>query len=738
VLFSLLRFFIKGFSMETIFKRLTFPVIFLVVASTMLFATGSEHGEESSILHAMTIFVFQIGLIIFASKLGGMLFKKLKMPSVIGELGVGILIGPYLLGSLSLPGFAHGLFPLIEGAGVPVSTELYAIATIASIILLFIAGLETDLNLFLRFSVAGLVVGLGGVLFSFVLGDIVGMLLLKQPFTSPVCMFLGVLSTATSVGITARILSEQKKMDSAEGVTILAAAVIDDVVGIILLAIILGIAAFAKSGGEGAMNIGRIGFIAFKAIGVWLLFTILGLVFSRQISRFLKMFKSPASFSILGLGLALIVAGIFEKAGLAMIIGAYVTGLSLSNTDISYVIQEKMHSLYLFFVPIFFTVMGMLVNVKVFFSIEVLVFGLIFTISAFIAKIAGCGLPSLLLNFNVKGAMRVGLGMVPRGEVALIVAGIGISTGLLDEKLFGLAVFMTLATTVITPPLLSKSLKGGRGTRKEVSGSDKVSTEFHFPEPDLMVTVRARMLQFLNDEGFYIHLMELDEMVYQVRKDQVFISIYCDDTTIAVESSPSEVSYIKTLMYEVMINLNLIFSKLKQLMKPEDLRADASEVTIQKKFKLDDALDKNCIIMNIKGTTKDEIITEMLDILDSNGKFLDRALAEHDVFEREKVMTTGLEKGIATPHGKSDGVDTLCVAIGLKKEGVDFAALDGNPSNIFICAVSPRHTTGPHIKLLATMSSILYTDEARREVLAMTSADDLYNWLITKAASKDS
>mgnify|MGYP002166076495 CR=1 FL=1 len=135
-----------------------------------------------------------------------------------------------------LPGFEHGFFPLLEGASLPVSVPLYSIATLGSIMLLFMSGLETDLRMFFRYSVVGTVVGLGGVIFSFVFGAVLGMLLLHAPFMDPRCLFLGILSTATSVGITARILSEKKSIDSPEGTTILAAAVIDDVLGIICLA----------------------------------------------------------------------------------------------------------------------------------------------------------------------------------------------------------------------------------------------------------------------------------------------------------------------------------------------------------------------------------------------------------------------------------------------------------------------------------------------------------------------
>src|SRR5574344_744929 len=231
--------------------------------------------EGESITGVMANLVLQIGIILFAVRLGGFLVKKIGIPSVLGELLAGVAIGPYALGGLGFPGFPQGLFPLYSES-LAVSPELYAFSTVASIILLFASGLETDLGLFLKYSVAGGIIGIFGVIFSFVFGDLVGVFLMKASFMDPRCLFLGILSTATSVGITARILSDQKKMDSPEGVTILAAAVFDDVLGILCLAVVLGIVSvLTGSGVGGTLTAGKIGAIAGRAFGIWLGFTAL-------------------------------------------------------------------------------------------------------------------------------------------------------------------------------------------------------------------------------------------------------------------------------------------------------------------------------------------------------------------------------------------------------------------------------------------------------------------------------
>ncbi|MBD3239639.1 MAG: sodium:proton exchanger, partial [Chitinivibrionales bacterium] len=300
-----------------------FCPLLVLIPALALASTGENDGE--TMIHLMTRFVMQLGVIVFAARIGGDLARKLRLPSVIGELGAGILLGPSLLGAVGLPGFAQGLFPHPAGSVLPVSPELYAIATVASIILLFNAGLETDLSMLWRFSGAGLTVGIGGVVISFTLGALATSIATGTELFSPLCLFMGAISTATSVGVTARLLQESKRLDSPEGVTILTGAVIDDVIGIIVLAVVLGLHTAVTEATDGQVGWGQIGLIAFRAVSVWIGFTALGLIFSDRIAAFLKRFGSITTFSILALGLSLLVGGLFEKAGLAMIIGAYVT-----------------------------------------------------------------------------------------------------------------------------------------------------------------------------------------------------------------------------------------------------------------------------------------------------------------------------------------------------------------------------------------------------------------------------
>lgn len=682
---------------------------------------------EEGIASVMANLVLQLGILIFAVRLIGKLFKKIKVPTVLGELLIGVVIGPFALGGIPLPGFPQGIFPL-NSASLAVSPELYSFSQVASIILLFASGLETDLKLFLKYSVAGGVIGIGGVVFSFVLGDLVGVLLLHTNFMDVRCLFLGIMSTATSVGITARILSDKKKMDSPEGVTILASAVFDDVLGIILLAVILGVVAVLNGTGASISGV-EIAKIAGKAFGIWLVFTALGLIFSKQIAKFLKFFKHSYDFSICALGLGLLLAGVFEKQGLAMIIGAYVTGLSLSSTDIAPIIQERIRGLYDFFVPIFFAVMGMMVNVGEMLSKEVLIFGAIYTVVAILAKVFGCAFPAMLMGFNFKGGLRIGCGMIPRGEVALIIAGIGLTAGILDEKLFGVVILMTLVTTLIAAPFLNFSLSlPGRGTRKETTTEDGITLSWDFGSDEIADLVVDMLLKNLRNEGFYVQMMNINEGISQARKGSTVLSIKEEENIVTIETSAEAEAFVKTSMYEMILGVIDLINNLKKgfdgiALKKDILDSDATDADSDNQFKK--LIKPEVIIANSKAETKDDLLKEMVLLLSNTGNVRDWELVLSDVLSREKIMSTGMEKGIAIPHAKSDGVIAPCVAVCVKKDGIDFGSIDKEPSKIFFMIVSPKKANSPHLQMLASISSIVRNKETLSKILEAKNSDEI-------------
>lgn len=417
-----------------------------------------EHGGITEIVMQ---FALQLGVIILVAKVAGEITERyLKQPSVLGELVAGMIIGPYALGGMiHVPGMHGALFALHEGSTIPVSTELWAFAQIAAVILLFVAGIETDLQNFLRFAGPATFIAIGGVVFPFAFGQWATVFFgYADSYMDGSALFMGAIMVATSVGITARVLSDIHKLDTPEGVTILGAAVVDDVIGIMVLAVVIGLAR------TGVFDWANAGITFGKALGFYLAFMIIGLAIAKYIARWLDWFKSRGATVALAVALAFLAAAVAEMFGLAMIIGAYAMGLVLSDTKLAHYIEEQTTAIYNVFVPVFFVVLGMLVDVNA--MRGALVFGLVITFLAIISKVAGCGVPALAVGFNGRGAWRIGVGMLPRGEVALIVAGVGIAAGIIDTTIFGVSILMTMVTTLLAPIFLVPGFqKGGSGLR---------------------------------------------------------------------------------------------------------------------------------------------------------------------------------------------------------------------------------------------------------------------------------
>lgn len=413
----------------------------------------------------ITRLIIQLAVILIAAKLSGEVCERfLKLPAVLGELAAGIIIGPFALGGWDLPAIGALFEHPAQGISIPVSEGLWSIAQVGSVVLLFVAGIETNLSQFLRYAKPASIVAVGGMLFPFALGVLVTVWFGYADRLSDVgALFIGAVLTATSIGITVRVLSDIRKLDTPEGMTILGAAVLDDILGILTLTLVVGLHETTN------FSATTVGLVAFKTIGFWVALTGLGILLSKHISTFFLRFRVSGAALALALSLAFLSAGMAESFGLAMIIGAFSIGLALSGTELAKIIMKPLESVYDALVPIFFVCMGMLVDISLL-DREILGFGLVITLVAVVAKVAGAGLPAFLAGFNKHGIARIGVGMLPRGEVALIMAGIGISKGIISQDLYSVAILMTIITTALAPPLLAILFKqGSQGTNKNSS-----------------------------------------------------------------------------------------------------------------------------------------------------------------------------------------------------------------------------------------------------------------------------
>ena len=685
------------------------------------------------------ILVFQLGVILLVSKIGHLLFEKLRLPGVLGELSAGFVIGPYALGALAFPGFPTGLFP--HGEDFPVSLELYGLCAIASIILLFVTGLETDFKLLARFSFVGTMVALGGVVASFGFGlgctYFFSDLILHRHIAllSPASLFMGIVSTATSVGITARLLSENRKLDSPEGVTTLAGAVVDDVMGVIILAMVMAFVTASRS--SGSVNWTHVQLIAVKAVGVWLGFTILGLWLSKRLSSFLKMLHNRYTIAMISLGLTLLVAAFFESSGLAMIIGAYVMGLSLSITDIVNILTDKLESVYEFLVPVFFCVVGMFVDFRVFQSREVVIFGILFTVTAILAKVLGCGLPALILKFNTIGALRIGIGMIPRGEVALIMASIALTERILDSEMMGVVIMMTTVSTLLAPPALVGVLKIERaGFKKTGKSFELPELVFAFPSADIAKELIFRIADVFKADGFIAHFLEKTKHI-QMRRNSTVIGLRREQDRLVFSCSEDDFAYVNTAVIEVAAKLEHIAQAMR---KPMNLDKVVSLVPKQSpdhiRMDISRFMAPSRIIPRLKAFTKDEVINELVAKLKATSHIRDIKAVYSAVNMREKDMSTGLTNGIALPHGHTDAVDDLMCVVGLSPDGVEFDSLDKKPAKIFVLSVSPEHKATPHTELMSNIC-MAFDEKHRNKILSLETADEIFKFMQSLHATSE-
>jgi len=710
----------------------------------LAWAGEAAQGGGTPLSEQMMRLAIQLGVILFAARLGNILFERIKLPGVLGELCAGVLIGPHLLGGIGIPirGFGEGLFSGAMSAQIPVSAELWGFCSVASVVLLFLVGVETNLKMFTRYSLAGSLVGLGGVAVSFVAGHQFAFWFLRTAaereemgLINATCIFFGVISTATSVGITARVLSDKKKLDTPEGVTILAGAVIDDVLGVMMLALGLGVAGGLGSemaaGGDVKSWAGA-GRIVLQLMGIWAVALVAGILLTRWVSVWLKKFSgAQMQTGVMALGFALVMSGLFEEAGLTKIIGAYVMGLSFSRTDISRVVQESLKPVFTFLVPVFFVVMGMMVDVHVLLAPGILVMGVLFTVEALAAKLVGCGLPVLLCGFTPRGALRVGLGMMPRGEMALIVAGTGYAAGYLKPSEFGVAVFMAFMTSLIAPPLLVASLaspKPGHKSRREEEHAPEMS--YDFPAPEIAGLVLRRFLDTMRREGFFIHT--LDEHVYQLRKDAKVIGVSGRDTShIVFECDATLFPFVQTAMREVMVEMDQTLTVLR---KPFSSRDITSTLSAEPEAHADERMlrfvHRGTLVPELKGAVKSEVIAELVNVIAAAGLIDDPVEVTGEVLAREAGMATGIGHGLAVPHARTHHVKQLVCAIGISRRGVDFGADDGEPVYIVSLVLCPDDSVVPYMEYMASLQGA-FDDEGRTALLNADSADAMYAALAT-------
>jgi Kef-type K+ transport system membrane component KefB len=373
--------------------------------------------------------LIELAIIFVAAKFAGALFERLRQPAVIGELLVGVLLGSHALGAIG-------------------HTDTHEVLQeLGAIILLFAVGLDTPLSELRAVGGRSLAVGVAGIVLPFAAGVI---LLLATGHESKEALFVGTAMVATSVGVTARVLTDLGRVRAPESRVILGAAVVDDVLGLLVLAVVAGSV-------SDELSIGSIAGLAVLAVGFVALVGGLG---ARAVTRSLPLLDRLGETGVFTVALAvcLVLSAAAGALDLAAIIGAFLAGMAFAETRDRYRLEEHLSGVYSLLVPFFFVITGSLVDPGALTSAGTAGLALVVTAVAIAGKLVGCG--GAAAGMGRRSALIIGWGMVPRGEVGVLVASIGLARGIVDNELYAVVVAMAVATTLVAPPFLG-ALFGG-------------------------------------------------------------------------------------------------------------------------------------------------------------------------------------------------------------------------------------------------------------------------------------
>ncbi len=402
----------------------------MVIVSTL--------ATEAAFLHVM----ISLGVLLFAAKVFSELFARIRLPVVLGELVAGIIVGPFALG---------GLVAFQDRPIVDLDDTVRTIGEMSAVVILFIAGLEITPREFLKGGASAFTVGAIGVAVPFFLGYFV---FLQFGLPALESMLIATALTATSIAISVQVLTELGKMHTKEARLILGAAIVDDILAIAVLSVVTTMV----QAGNVTPEITDVALLILKILGIFAALLAGAIFLVPRLLHIERLWKSKGSIEGIATAAFFAAAGIAAFVGLSPIVGAFAVGMAIASTRVIHRIEEYVGKLQVIFAPLFFAIIGAQVDLRGVNADVILIAGAMIAV-AIGSKVAGCGLPAILFLKNRDRSMKVGIGMISRGEVGLIVAGVGVSSGALTGNTYTAIIIMVAATTIITPIWLKSAYR---------------------------------------------------------------------------------------------------------------------------------------------------------------------------------------------------------------------------------------------------------------------------------------
>jgi Kef-type K+ transport system membrane component KefB len=400
--------------------------------------------------------IITLGILLFAAKLMAELFHRIKLPIVLGELLAGIIVSPFALGGLYL----------IDGQPlVNLNETVRDVGEIAAIVILFIAGLHITPKEFLRGGVAAFTVGSIGVIVPFFVGYYA---IMAYGIEALQATLIATALTATSIAISIQVLTELGRINAPEARLILGAAIVDDILAIAVLSVVTTMV----QTGNLTPNIEDIVLLILKILGIFAALLVATIFIIPKVLHVERLWRSKGSVEGITTASFFAAAGIAAAVGLSPIVGAFAVGMAVASTRVIKQMESYVSKLEIIFAPMFFAIIGAQVDLRGLNANVLVLAGLVVGI-AIITKLLGCGLPAIVFLKNKGKAMKVGIGMISRGEVGLIVAGVGVSSGALTNDIYTTVILMVAVTTIVTPIWLKIAY---RKDPPEPATSEKVAT----------------------------------------------------------------------------------------------------------------------------------------------------------------------------------------------------------------------------------------------------------------------